>query len=184
MLNYSEEIFNLLSKGGFISANSVSVYTKRLYDAIEDDFDKYYDYYTGVGFYLEAGNGYFYFTRKEAKVDLDRKLEAALKWIDYLSFLKSYNSAFSPGFTFRAADIVVQIGCDIDLKDKASKLFSEKKKHSDVVDKLIKELKDMGFIEEENELDGTWKVLTAFYYIEELMDCITILEELENEIPE
>lgn len=184
MIKYTEDIFNLLSKGGFISANSISVQTKRLYDAIEDDFESYYEYYTGIGFILEAGNGYYYFTRKEAKVDLERKLEATLKWIDYLNFLKTYNSAFGSGFTFRAADIDIQIGCNIDLKEKASKLFSEKKKHADIIDQLIKELKNMGFIEEENELDGTWKVLTAFHYIEELIDCITISEEVENEISE
>lgn len=184
MMKYTEDIFNLLSKGGFISANSVSMQTKRLYDAIEEDFENYYEYYTGIGFYLEAGNGYYYFTRKETKVDLERKLEATLKWIDYLNFLKTYNSAFGSGFTFRAADILIQIGCNIDLKEKVSKLFSEKKKHTEVIDQLIKELKNMGFIEEENELDGTWKVLTAFQYIEELIDCITISEEFENEISE
>ncbi|MGL5730079.1 MAG: condensin complex protein MksE, partial [Bacteroidales bacterium] len=96
----------------------------------------------------------------------------------------TYNSAFGSGFTFRTADIQVEIGCNIDLKEKVSKLFSEKKKHSEVIDQLIKELKNMGFIEEENELDGTWKVLTAFHYIEELIDCITISEEFENEISE
>ncbi|MGL4410993.1 MAG: condensin complex protein MksE [Bacteroidales bacterium] len=183
-MKYTEDIFNLLSKGGFISANSISVMNKRLYDAIEDNFEEYYNYYSGIGLYLEAGNGYFFFTRKESKVDLERKLESALKWIDYLSFLKTFNSIFSPGFTFRAADIVIQLGCDIELKEKASKLFSDKKKHNEVVDKLIKELKDMGFIELENELEETWKVLTSFHYIEELIDCITISEEYNNEIPQ
>ena len=104
-MKYTEEIFNILSKGGFISSNSVSAQVKRLYDAIEEDLPDYYDYYKGIGFYLEGGDGYYYFARKEAKVDLERKLEAAQKWIDYLSFLKTYHSAFGPGFLFRAADI-------------------------------------------------------------------------------
>ena len=34
-MKYTEEIFNILSKGGFISSNSVSTQVKRLYDAIE-----------------------------------------------------------------------------------------------------------------------------------------------------
>ena len=112
-MKYTEEIFNILSKGGFISSNSVSTQVKRLYDAIEEDLPDYYDYYKGIGFYLEGGDGYYYFTRKESKVDLERKLEAIQKWIDYLSFLKTYHSAFGPGFLFRAADIEIQIGCDI-----------------------------------------------------------------------
>ena len=89
-MKYTEEIFNILSKGGFISANSVSSAIKRYYDAIEEDLAEYYEYYKGIGFYLEGGDGYYMFTRQEAKVDLERKLEAVLKWIDYLSFLKTY----------------------------------------------------------------------------------------------
>lgn len=53
-----------------------------------------------------------------------------------------------------------------------------------MVAKLLKELENMGLIEKENELDGTYKVLTAFHYIEDLIDCITISEEVQNEIPE
>ena len=42
----------------------------------------------------------------------------------------------------------------------------------------------MGFIEYEDEDEVTWKVLTAFHYIEELVDCINITEEGQYEIPE
>ena len=154
-MKYTEEIFNILSKGGFISSNSVSTQVKRLYDAIEEDLPDYYDYY-----------------------------KAIQKWIDYLSFLKTYHSAFGPGFLFRAADIEIQIGCDIELKEKATKLFSDKKKYDEVVGKLLKELESIGLIEKENELDGTYKVLSAFHYMEDLVDCITISEEVQDEIPE
>lgn len=183
-MKYTEEIFNILSKGGFISSNSVSSQVKRLYDAVEEDLTDYYDYYKGVGFYLEGGDGYYYFVRKEAKADLERKLEAACKWIDYLSFLKTFHSAFGPGFLFRAADIEIQIGCDMELKEKATKLFSDKKKHDEIVAKLVKDLESMNFVEKENELDGTYKVLTSFHYMEDLVDCITISEEVQDEIPE
>ena len=71
-----------------------------------------------------------------------------------------------------------------ELKEKASKLFTDKKKFDEVVGKLLKELESMGLIEKENELDGTYKVLAAFHYIEDLIDCITISEEVQNEIPE
>lgn len=155
-MKYTEEIFNILSKGGFISSNSISTQVKRYYDAIEEDLPDYYEYYQGIGLYLEGGDGY----------------------------LKTYHSAFGPGFLFRAADIEIQIGCDMELKEKASKLFSDKKKHEEVVAKLINELEKMGFIEKENEVDGTYKVLTAFHYMEELIDCITISEEVQDEIPE
>ena len=110
-------------------------------------------------------------------MDLQRKLEAASKWVDYLAFLKTYNSAFGPGLVFSAADIVVRINCDMELKELAGKLFSEKKSYDETVDKLVSELERMGFIEQQNELEKTWKVLASFHYIEELIDCISITEE-------
>ena len=88
-LNYTEEIFNILSRGGFISNNSVQTKIKRYYDAIDEQQTEYDEYFNGIGFHLEAGDGYFFFTRKETKVDLQRKLEAVSKWIDYLTFLKT-----------------------------------------------------------------------------------------------
>ena len=53
-MKYTEEIFNILSKGGFISSNSVSTQVKRLYDAIEEDLPDYYDYYKGMVFIWKA----------------------------------------------------------------------------------------------------------------------------------
>ena len=181
-MKYTEEIFNILSKGGFFSANIVSPAIKRFYDDIEEDLTDYYEYYKGIGFYLEGGDGYYMFTRQEAKVDLERKLEAVMKWIDYLSFLKTYDATFGPGFKFRPADIEVQISCQMELKDKASKLFQDKKKYNEVVEKLVFELEKAGMIELENEHDNTYKVLTAFHYMEDLVDCITISEEMNDEI--
>ena len=179
-LNYTEEIFNILSRGGFISNNSVQTKIKRDYDAIEEQQTEYDEYYNGIGFHLEAGDGYFFFTRKETKVDLQRKLEAVSKWIDYLTFLKTYNSAFGSGLVFSAADIVVRINCDMELKELAGKLFSEKKSYDEIVEKLISELERMGFIEQQDEVEKTWKVLASFHYIEELIDCISITDDTEE----
>lgn len=66
--------------------------------------------------------------------------------------------------------------------DKASKLFQDKKKYNEVVEKLVSELEKAGMIELENEHDNTYKVLTAFHYMEDLVDCITISEEMNDEI--
>ena len=111
---------------------------------------------------------------------MQRKLEAVGKWIDFLTFLKTYNSAFGSGLVFSAADIVVRINCDMELKDLAGKLFSEKKSYDEIVEKLIAEMERMGFIEQQNELEKTWKVLSSFHYIEELIDCISITDDTEE----
>lgn len=40
-MRYTKEIFEILSRGGFISQNSISPQRTHLYDAIEDDFQQY-----------------------------------------------------------------------------------------------------------------------------------------------
>lgn len=183
-MKYTEEIFNKLSRGEFISSNSVSPQTKRLYDVIEDAFDDYEAYYRGIGFLLQSGDGYYYFSRRETKAETQRKLEQMLKWIDYLDFLKTFNTTFDSGFEFRPADILVRFNSDLELKEKAEHLFKEKMSHEEIVDKLVKELSDIGFAELENEMDSTYKVTASFRYVESLIDSLTIAEEVKDEIPE
>jgi len=185
MMKYTKEIFDTLSRGGFICSNSVSPSVKRWYEAIEDEYGQYRSYFDGIGFVLEQGNGYYYFTRTETKVALLDKLERFMAWIDRVDFLKTYNSTFGPGFTFSRSNILEQMAADIELKEKAGKLYREKLSLEEMVDKLVDDLQKMGFIELENELDGIWKVTTAFHYIEELIDCMELSEEVqEDEVSE
>ncbi len=176
MLRYTKEIFDILSKGGFIPQNSISSQRAHFYDVIEDNFSDYRDYYQGIGFLLEGGNGYYYFSRTESKVDLANKLQRFAEWIDRLDFLKTFNQTFGSGFTFRKSNILEKFSSDIELKEKARGLYSELKTNDEKVEKLIADLERQGFAELENELDGTYKVTAAFHYIEELIDCLTVIE--------
>ena len=80
-MRYTKEIFDILSKGGFISRNSISQQRSHYFDAIEDSFQDYYDYYLGIGFVLEGGNGYYYFTRTENRVELADKVQRLALWL-------------------------------------------------------------------------------------------------------
>lgn len=181
-MKHTKEIFDTLSRGGFISSNSVRQNVKHWYEAIEDEYEQYWEYFDGIGFHLEAGNGYYFFTRSETKVELADKLERFSRWIDRLDFLKTFNSAFGPGFIFQKSNILEQMSSDIELKEKATKLYKEKLSLEEVIDKLVDDLEKAGFIELENELDALWKVTSAFHYIEELVDCLTVSEDAEVEV--
>ena len=183
MLKHSKEIFDILSKGGFISLNSVVQANRNYYDVIEDDFDAYRDYYEGVGFVLESGNGYFYFSRTEPKVNAVDKLARFCDWIDRLDFLKIFNSAFGSGYVFTKAKILERISCDMELKEKVVKLYADKKTHAEVIDKLVDDLVKIGFVEQENELEGSYKVTAAFHYLEEMVNCLNIVEGATDEVP-
>lgn len=179
-MRYTKEIFDILSRGGFISQNSVMQQRFHMYDAIEDDFQDYQDYYLGIGFKLESGNGYYYFSRTENRVELADKVQRLVQWIDRVDFLKTFNNIFGSGFTFTKSNILEKFSSDIELKEKARNLYTDVKTNEEKIDKLIADLERQGFAELENELEGRYKVTAAFKYIEELIDCINITESEEE----
>ena len=179
-MRYTKEIFEILSKGGFITRNSISQQRSHYYDTIEDNFQEYYDYYYGIGFVLESGNGYYYFSRTESRVELADKVQRLALWIDRVDFLKTFNSTFGPGFFFRKSNILEKFSSDIELKEKARTLYTDVKTNQEKIEKLVGDLERLGFVEIENELDGTYKVTDAFHYIEEFIDCLTIYETEES----
>ena len=176
----TQRIFELLSKGAFLSVDSTDLEVKHLYDDIEENFTDYEVYFLELGLRLEAGDGYYYFSRtQEGKLNIEQKLQSFAMWVDILDFLKTYEIAFSTGFQFRSTHILERINLDVELRDKARKLFRKQNTNQEIVDKLISELTGMGFAEIVNEEDGTYKVTAAFRYAEELVNLITIYNEEE-----
>lgn len=183
-MKYTEEIFNILSSGKFITDNSVTPEIRIYYDLVEEDFEAYRNYYEGIGFILEGGDGYYCFSRRDRKVEVERKLERMLRWIDYLDFFKTCDASFSSGTIFTPSDILVKISADIELQSKARRLFDEKKTNREVVDRLISELETFGFAELESEIDSTYKVTSAYNFLERVISFINVSKEVKDEIPE
>ena len=186
---YTSEIFDVLRKGQFICSNSPNEQIQTLYKILEDDniFKDLYKYFYQINYILEQGNEYFYFSRLENNVDLDRKLEKAFNWIDILDFFKTFDSSFDVGFRFSPSDIVNQLKNNADLKiklDNLKKISGDKKSYSDRIIKVIERLEKDNFITLENEVSQTYKVLTSFNYLKDIITTINIPEEIENEIPE
>ncbi|MAC94586.1 MAG: hypothetical protein CMC96_03695 [Flavobacteriales bacterium] len=182
------EIFKILSKGQFISSNSSDKMISDLYNVIdsEDNFEILRDYFENINFVLEKGNEYFYFSRPETKVDLEKKLERAFEWIDTIDFLKTFDNSFGSGYRFTPSDILVRIKTDAELETKLDglKKHTDKVKHQDILDKVLKKLIDDTFIELENEITHQYKVLASFKYLEQLILTINIPDEVIDEIPE
>jgi len=186
------EIFEILSSGHFICSNSADVRISKLYDIIDDNekYELLYDYFSAIGFLLEKGDEFYYFSRKnESKADLERKLETACKWIDVLDFFKTFDNAFVSGYSFTTQEIVVQIKVDAVLKSKADGLrkvfkLDDKTPYDEVIAKVTDSLCKEGFAEIENEILKSYKILASFKYLEELVNNINIPENVQNEIPE
>lgn len=185
MRNNTQRIYERLSRGEFLSADSTDISIRHLYEDIEENLEDYTDYFREIGLQLEAGNGYFYFSRiGESRQSIEQKLDSFSKWLDYVDFLKCYNQSFAAGYQFRKSNLMEQISLDIEMKEKANHLFKKYGAGSNVeiVNKLLQEMENMGFAECISELDETYKVTSAFRYVEELVDIIQIANE--DEVPE
>jgi hypothetical protein len=186
------EIFELLSKGQFICSNSSDSRISKLCEILDDpeNFETLYDYFYSINFILEKGDEFYYFSRKnESKADLERKLETACKWIDIIDFFKTFDNAFASGYSFSPARIAVEISVQAVLKNKADGLkgvlkLDEKTPYHEVANKIVELICKEGFAESENEILKSYKVLSSFKYLEELINNINIPEEVQHEIPE
>ena len=189
------EIFKILSKGQFINSNSSDKKISDLYKVIEDEynFENLYEYFLNINFVLEKGNEYFYFSRYDgSKVDIEKKIEIAYKWIDIVDFLKTFRNDFCSGFRFSPSDILVQLKTDAELENKLEGLekhadkekHASKKPHRDILENILRDLVKESFIEIENSITQTYKVLASFNYLELLILIINIPEDLKNETSE
>ena len=185
MRNNTQRIYDRLSRGEFLSVDSIDTSIRHLYEDIEENFDDYANFFKEIGLQLESGNGYFYFSRLgESKQAIEQKLESFSKWLDYLDFLKTYNQSFTAGYQFRKSHLIEQISVDIELKEKAGHLYKKYDVGSnlEIVNKLLQEMQNMGYAECISEQDETYKVTSAFHYVEELVNMIQIANE--DEVPE
>ncbi len=189
--NKTGEIFDLLSKGQFICSNSSDAVVRKLYDIIDekDNYESLSEYFLAINFVLEKGDEFYYFSRTESKADLERKIEIAFRWIDIVDFFKSFDNSFATGFSFTPSEIAVKINVDAVLKNKADGIrnslkLDDKSSYHDVVSKAIESLIRDGYLEMENEILRSYKVLSSFKYLEELINTINIPDEVQNEIPE
>lgn len=181
MRNKTQQIYERLIKGGFITVDSIDIDIRHLYNDIEQNEDDYASYFKELGFNLESGEGYYYFSRlNESKQTIEQKLQSFGQWVDILDFLKTFNISFTTGFQFRTTQLLEQINLDVELQEKSRKLFRKQKNYQEIVEKLMEELTRMGYAERINEQDDTYKITSAFRYAEELMNLITVFNEDED----
>ena len=183
-MKYTSEVFQRLSRGQFLSSNSIDANTRAIYNDVEENQQEYEDYFNQIDFQLSSGDGFFYFSRNESKVIIENKLQSLFSWIDYLDFLKTYDTAFDAGTQFSLVQMEVKLSMIPGLKEKLSQMFPDKISNRQKLEALVDTLESMGFAELVNEADGTYQVTNAFHYIEQIILCINIDEDVKDEIPQ
>lgn len=183
-MKYTSEVFQRLSRGQFISSNSIDADTRAIYNDLEENQQEYKDYFSKIDFELSSGVGFYYFSRKEAKVIIENKLQSLFSWIDYLDFLKTYDTTFDAGTQFSLVQMEIKLSVIPGLKEKLSQMFSDKPSNRQKLEALVGAMENLGFVELLNETEGTYQVTNAFNYIEQIILCINIDDDIKDEIPQ
>ena len=187
--DHTSVLLDYLQKGQFICSNSCDETVRDMYEMIDDNFEALSLYFLQIGYTLERGNEYFYFSRTEPRATLEQKILRAYYWIDVLDLFKTYDETFGAGCRFQPEQILVEANINVALQNKLDgmrKHFSDREVRKDVLDNIIRQLAKESFIELENEKSNTYKVLSAWHYLERLIESIQIFDETEeeNEKPE
>jgi len=183
----TDEIFDRLSKGEFICSNSSEQEIQQLYAIIDNRYEDLKEYFAQIGFDLKRENEYFYMARRdESKASIKRKIDKYFKWIDIFDFLKTFDNTIDPGYRFTISEIHNKLDVEANLKEKLEKLstYTRKKNYRKSIQKIIDMLCKEGFAELENEVEGRYKILASFKYLEDMIMNINIPDEIQNEISE
>lgn len=186
--DHTGALFDYLQKGLFISSNSTNDEVREMYDSIDEHFESLSLFFAQIGYTLEQGNEYYYFSRTEPRATLEQKILRAYYWIDVLDLFKTYDETFGPGCRFQPEQLLVEANINVVLQNKLDSIrkhFSDKDIRKDILDNVIRQLTKDSFLELENEQTNTYKVMSAWHYLERLIDSINIYDETEdNEKPE
>ncbi|MCU0428420.1 MAG: hypothetical protein MUF42_00485 [Cytophagaceae bacterium] len=179
--SYTQEIFQILAKGQFISSNGAH---GRLYDLIRDEetFKNLREYFSYIGFTLESGFNYFYFSQdEEVAYNVEKKLEQFAHYIDVLDFFSTLDLKPLPGTRYRTTKVAEECYANERLKQKITAL-SRKDKLADKVAEVADFMTAASFFEKEDE--ETYKVLDSIHYLEQIINLITIKDDHEVESPQ
>lgn len=181
---HTADIFDHLQKGLFINSNSCDENIRQMYDEIDDHLEALSFYFAQIGYTLERGNEYFYFSRTEPRITLEQKIARAYYWIDILDLFKTFNETFGPGYRFQPEQILVEANINVMLQNKLDSIrkhTSDKEIRKDVLDNIIRQLVKDSFLELENEKNNVYKVMSSWHYLERLVESINIYDETEED---
>jgi len=177
----TRDIFEILSKGQFICSLGKH---SHLYDllCIEDNFKALSEYFHLIGFELESGNGYFYFSRiNETNTDITEKLLQFERYLDILDFFAGLDNKIRVGDTFTPAKIAEECTDNPVLRLKLKNISSNKRDDNiiNIIRNIAEKLEKESFIEKIDEDEERYKVLDSFQYLEQIVMQIQITESEE-----
>ena len=180
---HTAEIFDLLSKGKFIS--SMSRAHRKLYNVLENEehYQQLKAYFSHINFTLSRDEGYFYFSRDLAKgesiQDWERKVEQLNRYVDMLGFLYALEHKPMPGIKFRPSKIAEECANNPILQNLLAdiKLKVRTQTHVGKIKAMAEEFTDDSFFEKLDEDQENYLILDSFSYLESIINLINPLED-------
>lgn len=178
----THEIFNILARGHFISSNGTKDGMHRLYDILNDpiNFEKLQNYFSVLRYKIEKGNNYFYFSKiNEPPSITEKKLETFEKYIDIIDLFASLDNKITIGSRFRPSEIAEECNANVRLKQKLAKIpIYNSENFINKIRGICELMARDSFLELEDEVTETYKVLDAYGYLLDVINAITIFGQV------
>lgn len=163
----SAEIFDRLSKGLFISKNAPSTPATDLYRIVESHFESYQAYFQVIGFQLERGDDYFYFSKNETRGQVEDKAEKLFRYLDGLEILFFIQPSLAPGQKFSLLPHADTLARNKSIRKKCL-LLPGKVAQEEPIDRVrnfCKSLEKESLLHALDEQQNQFLVLDAFQYL-------------------
>lgn len=175
---YICEVWDILSKGKFISQNSKDKFQSILYQSLVDNETTYKEYYEKIGYILDHGRDYYQFCRKGV-CDNQAGIQSTMKrYLSLFDILIAWRGDIEPGIDdFSKKDFLEAVEGDPDLEKKVRD-FAKRDNSREVVSEILNILRTEGFIERSNQKDQEYYYVTsAFNYLRDFYDGCIIYNE-------
>lgn len=176
---YIREVWDILSRGRFISENSKDKFQRMLYLSLQENEQAYRSYFDKTGHILDHGRDYYQFCR-EGVCENTTGIQATIKkYLSLFDILIAWKGDIEPGCEdFTKKDFLEAVEGDPDLEKKVRD-YAKRDSSRDVVTEILNTLRAEGFIERSNQRDQEYYYVTsAFNYLRDFYDgCIIYNEE-------
>ncbi len=166
---YKKQVYQILSKGKFISQASSDHQIRTYYENIQQNEGAYRSYFAEEGLILDHGRGYYQFCYDTETDNVVSAILVIKKYITIFSILIAWQDSIGPGDTFQKKDLLdaVNIGDEDFLRELTS--YAKRDNYRDIINDLIVTLRNDGIIEKfiENDTEKFYGT-SAYNYLEDL----------------
>lgn len=169
----TQEIFETLRLGTFLTANDPERLRRRLYRICDEHAEILAAYFKPLGYDLNRGKGYFFFSKEFQRTQLEKKVAKILEMIDIIALMMDYDSDFGIGWRGRPGALAESAEDNIVLKERIGRLNGIKGDTMPAKCKnIFEKIRDNGYMGIENEESETYLVLDSYDYIRTFIESI------------